>query len=509
MTQRRILAAILFSAVACVAAGGDVPAPLGALPSADAATSASSEQPVRLFPKMEWCDGEWTLRITGEQRLRYEERRDFSMNTETHPNSYSIGLMQTRMSFDLVNRSLIRVFLQVMDARQIGAREITDTNSSYFNIHQLFVDIVDHEASPLTLRVGSQEMDIGSRRLLESSSWSNLPTIFYGALAMYRSSLFDTDAFLVQPGNYTDPHQPSNVTGPPEPLNRVWLYGAHSTIKACAPGLLDLYYIGASDRDDDRTFPYASKTPQGVYGTASRHTVGARAYGPVWEREGCGTLRYDLEGAYQFGRLADEDISAYFAHADVSYEWDAPWKPKLTLLGNIASGDRNPNDGEINTFDPLYGTTHGPYGLIDFLRLQNMREIAVTATVNPTKKLKLYSGLHQFWLDSRTDSWYNTRGSSYAQDPTGQSGRDLGQEIDFTATYKLTANAEVEGGYAHFFDGRFADKNGRPDPANWLHGPVPAEVLTASTASRAGHGLPTAQEHRGTGVLARPSGAGS
>jgi hypothetical protein len=259
------------------------------------------------------------------------------------------------------------------------------------------------------------------------------------------------------------------VTGAPKPVNDLWFYGVYATMKACAPTLFDIYYLGNSDRDNYRDFPYTSKTPQGTYGTTTRNTAGARIYGPLWKNPDCGTLAYDLEGAYQFGNVADEDVRAYFLHADTSYEWATAWKPKLTLLGNVASGDRNPNDGEVNTFLPLYGSTHSPYGFIDFLRLQNMREIALTATVKPTSKLELYAGLHQFWLDSRTDAWYNSRGSALAQDKTGRSGRDLGQEIDFMAKYKLTANVDIEGGYAHFFDGNFADKNGRPDPADWLY----------------------------------------
>jgi hypothetical protein len=172
--------------LACAAAAALIPCPAAAeLPAptaiAEAPTTKSADQPVRLVPELIWCDGEWKLRVTGEQRLRYEDRRDFAMNETVHPNSYGIGLMQTRMSFDLVHESLLRLFLEVMDARQIGARDIVFNETSYFNVHQLYVDIGGGGASPVALRLGRQEMTLGSKRLVESSTWGNLPQLFDGA----------------------------------------------------------------------------------------------------------------------------------------------------------------------------------------------------------------------------------------------------------------------------------------------------------------------------------------
>ncbi len=251
------------------------------------------------------------------------------------------------------------------------------------------------------------------------------------------------------------------------------------------------YYIGASDRDDDRTFPYASKTPQGgrIRHREPAHRGGARLRAGVGAR-GLRHAAYDLEGAYQFGRLADEDISAS-SPTPMSATSGTPLETEVTLLGNIASGDRNPNDGEINTFDPLYGTTHAtvrPHRLpapAEHARDCRDRRPSIRRRSSSQYRACTSSGRFEDGLVVQYTRFLLRAGRHRPV------GRDLGQEIDFTATYKLTANAEVEGGYAHFFDGRFADKNGRSDPAELAGRGVPAELLTAFAARlRAGHGLP-------------------
>ncbi|MGB9690826.1 MAG: alginate export family protein, partial [Candidatus Sumerlaeaceae bacterium] len=136
------------------------------------------------------------------------------------------------------------------------------------------------------------------------------------------------------------------------------------------------------------------------------------------------------------------------------------------IEGNLASGDRRFGDGENNTFNPLFGSSHTPYGIIDFVRLQNLREVALNYSIEPTSKLKLQAEAHHYWLDSRTDAWFGGPG---LRDKTGQSGRDLGDELSLVAKYKLTKRVSLEGGFSHFFPGNFPRKAGKTDGANFFY----------------------------------------
>jgi hypothetical protein len=107
--------------------------------------------------------------------------------------------------------------------------------------------------------------------------------------------------------------------------------------------------------------------------------------------------------------------------------------------------------------------------MIDFTRLQNLREIALRGSIQPTDRLRLQASAHQFWLDSKTDAWYKSSGSEIARDTTGRSGRDIGNELDFKATYKMTRRTEFDLGAAFFFPGSYARKTGHPEKARLVY----------------------------------------
>lgn len=430
---------------------------------------APKDEKFRLFPPVTWgCDDEWKLLMGGEARLRLEDRRNFDMNERIGDND-KLALMRTRINFDLTYCSFMRAFLEIMDSRVWDST--TDIMAEdLWDVHQLYVDLRNPCCeSPWSLRLGRQEMSLGEKRLVESSNWSNLPRVWEGARLMYKDKMMDLNFLLLQTDIYEHVRGDEIVTGRLHPKNHEWFYGMYSTFHYLDPHEFDLYYLGLSDLDNERTFPSTVKSEEGVQGTTDRHTIGTRWRGPIWKQEECGVLGYGFESAYQFGHKSNDEIDAYMAHADLNYEWTHPWKPRVVLEGNLASGDKRYGDGESNTFNPLFGTTHAPYGIIDFVRLQNLRELALTGSIQPTPKLKLQAELHRFLLESDTDSWVNASGTSLGRDKTGRSGNVIGNEFDLIANYKWTKWLSTELGAAHFTAGDFARSVGRKDSADFLY----------------------------------------
>src|SRR5690606_22487629 len=134
-------------------------------------------------------------------------------------------------------------------------------------------------------------------------------------------------------------------------------------------------------------------------------------------------------------------------------EWNRQWKPTLGVVGTLASGDRDPGDGVAGRFSPLFGSSHSPYGIMDFVRAQNLRELAVVGSIQPTEKLTIEAEAHTYWLDSKTDSFPNGPGRGSLRDRSGGSGREIGQEVSLTAEYKLNKRTTLEAGAAHLFPG--------------------------------------------------------
>lgn len=486
-----------FSLVACLVAMTFVPALLPAAPciATQAMPAPDTQQCAPLLPALDlnylWvpegttdtehilppftagCNDDLKVQLGGSFMWRYEKRRNFDLNKAVDDDD-SLRFMRTFLDLDVVYRGMIRGYAQFIDARVGNARvEPSPFSINHWDIYQLYLELKESPESPFTLRLGRQLLPTVSEGRVWGKPpveyyWFNMLPVFDGAMLDYKTKDFDSYWFLLQP--LVPRSLNSAGVSVPDELKQIdqrWHYGTYNVYRGWAPHRFEFYFLGLRDNNDDRVFPPSYVSEDKTPGTLDRYTVGAFLRGPIRKWEGCGTLGYGLEGAFQWGHQSRDTIKAHMLHADINYEWEHPWKPKVSLLGNIGSGDRRPMDGEINTFDPLFGASHYGYGTMDLTRLSNLREVALTASVDPTKKLKITAGLHQFWLDSRTAPWLSPLGGNYGSDPTGKSGRDAGAEVDLTVAYQASKKLRFETGVGHFFAGRFAEKQGRGDNASF------------------------------------------
>jgi hypothetical protein len=81
---------------------------------------------------------------------------------------------------------------------------------------------------------------------------------------------------------------------------------------------------------------------------ACRRARGARP----WRTSG--PLDYNLEIVAQTGRFGDDDIRAWTIASDTGYRIEAAGSPRVGLRADITSGDRNPGDTRLGTFNPLF-----------------------------------------------------------------------------------------------------------------------------------------------------------
>jgi hypothetical protein len=153
-----------------------------------------------------------------------------------------------------------------------------------------------------------------------------------------------------------------------------------------------------------------------------------------------GKWKAQFEGALQQGKSTGRSHKAWFSNARVEF---AP--AKLTTLyveGNVASGGVTNNEQHL--FDPLYGTGHTPYGLLDVQGLRNMRHLEIGVQQQISKVLTGRLSFNGYGLYDPADGWYNNGGSINRRpggrliDTTGTSGRDVGQE--FNLAFAWTPN---------------------------------------------------------------------
>lgn len=186
-----------------------------------------------------------------------------------------------------------------------------------------------------------------------------------------------------------------------------------------------------------------------------RHTLGARGSLAI-----AGT-RFDVEGeaAYQFGSLGSADISAGMLAAQLGY-WVQGLRtsPRFFVGFDWASGDARAG-GDIATFDQLFPLGHAYFGVADLVARQNVIAASAGVSLRPLPALVTELAVHHFRRAGR-GAGLASAGGAPLRAPAPGASREIGEEIDLTAVYRLGPHTQLGGGYAHFFAGHFLRDTG-------------------------------------------------
>lgn len=75
---------------------------------------------------------------------------------------------------------------------------------------------------------------------------------------------------------------------------------------------------------------------------------------------------------------------------------------------------------------------------------------------DPTSWLSFDADYHTFLLNRTAGRWSSASGLTLGFDPSGSSGREIGQEFDFTLRFPYKEHLKFMAGYSLFLPGRFA-----------------------------------------------------
>ncbi len=379
------------------------------------------------------------LSIGGDLRERYEiyHDRDFG----TAPADHDGYLLQRYMLHaDLHLGEAFRVFAQLKACPVFDGEVDQDPNDKdELDLHQAFADLaVPLERGRLTLRAGRQELAYGSQRLVSVRDGPNVRRSFDLARAILEAGAWRADAFVgrpveVDPGFFDD-----------GAIDGESFWGLYSTGPVVDGLRADVYYLGL-DRHD-ATFDQGTKNEL-------RHSIGTRAFG---EFSG---LDYNFEALVQWGEFGSGEIRGWTVASDTGFTFeDLPLSPRIGLKANVQSGDRDPDDSSLETFNPLY--PRGKYfGETGTLGPVNLRDLHPTLRVHPTDRVTLDAGWVFYWRQSLDDGVYDN-GTNVLASGVGTSERRIGSEVSFTLDWSLGRHVSVGAAYGHFFDGPFLQEVG-------------------------------------------------
>ena len=378
------------------------------------------------------------LRLSGEYRIRAE---GYEGGAYTAGNNEGYLLSRFQLNMD-VRLSWFRVFAQAQDARVLGNDTIPSAfpYQDSFDLRQAFLELGNMEKGHFAVRAGRQELIFGDQRILGTANWLNTPRSFDAVRAVVNYGNVRVDAFsaaVVNPIEGTFDHSKAGNN----------LHGLYGSITHVLPGAtIEPYFfwhLGAGLR-----------TEEGLAARRSTKTLAVRI-----ARKPQDKLDYEAHLLRQYGSIGSDSVSAYAMNFDLGYTWSkARLHPRIYADYAYASGDKNPLDGKINTFDQIYPSNHGLYGIVDLVGWQNLRDLKVGVELKPIKKLTIATVFHDLNLANSRDALYNGVGNAVVRNAAGTAGSHIGREWEGTGAFPITKYLMSGIGYGHLFPGDFIKK---------------------------------------------------
>jgi hypothetical protein len=333
-----------------------------------------------------------------------------------------------------------RVFVQLKsgleDFRAGGPRPIDEKRLDF---EAAFLEVGNtHKKNWGVLRIGRQELNYGSGRLVSVREGPNVRQSFDGVKIRSRAGAWNVDAWAVRP----DLDKFGFFDNAPDHKTAFWGVYASRPLKRGVG--YDLYYLGLDRKN--ATFER---------GTAAelRHTVGARLWRPIaTEVPG---VDFDYEGVVQFGTFGSDDVRAWTFASDTGYSLTTvPLRPRFSIKADISSGD-NPGSHTLGTFNPIYpignyfgvlaDTGPGPVNFIDVHpRIQTQLPHGISISTDIVAQ----------WRENVNDGVYAVPGFLLVP-ANGSRARFVGYRPGAEVRWQINRHAYLQADYGIFYAGQF------------------------------------------------------
>jgi len=373
--------------------------------------------------------------IGGEARYEYVDftNEDWGRQNVGHNNFL---LQRYDAHLDVHFGSSLRVFAQLRSALQDGSiTGSSPVDEDHLNIQNLFLDgvVFHNQDKEVTLRIGRQEINYGSGRLISVGEGPNARLYFTGAKVMYKSTRILADTFMMMADTI---YEGSFDNKPTKQAN---LWGGYATLIIPHHGNLDLYYIGIRRNNAE----FEEGTAKEV-----RHTAGFR----FWKNGG--GFIYNLEAAYQFGSFGSGHINAWTASIDAGYSFEnTRFTPTIGLRNDYISGDKQAGDGNLQTFNPIY-PRGGYFGFSPQVGPVNLIDIHPYGTLDLLPGLKFQADVVFNFRYSLNDGVYRPSGN-FNLPGSGSHNRYIGTAYLANFSYAVNNYVSLTSGVQYFKTGAF------------------------------------------------------
>lgn len=331
--------------------------------------------------------------------------------------------------------SQVRVFAQLKHGFTVGRngpRNILDDD--VLDFHQLFVSL---KVNNSTIEIGRQELKYGSRRLISVREGTNIRQSFDGVRWKYEKKNHKVDLLA-----YAYNPQQTEFFDNEVNLDRL-IWGAYWVVNLPQFENLnfDIYYLGVRNREtrfeegNDREL---------------RHSLGIRHWGTKQN------FHFNNEAIFQFGSFGNGNISAWTISTDISYKLPGSHNKKIGLKAEIISGDNDPSDGDLQTFNALY-PRGGYFGLLAVIGPANLIDVHPSFKMSLNDRWNLSLDWDFFWRHRLSDGIYFPSGRlNLASDSSNE--RFIGHQPGVQLSYVANRFLELEASCFLFIAGDHIDQ---------------------------------------------------
>lgn len=379
------------------------------------------------------------LSLGGEFRPRWEhtDNKNWSSFPTADEDFYSQRIM---FHTDLHLGKYVRIFSQLTHGF-VSLDEPVYVQSDKLDLHQAFVEfIIPIKMTKLKLRVGRQELLLGSGRLMAFRDGPNSRRSFDMARVMFDGKGYNSNLFFGREVKVPDGFFDNNSANAPY----TWGLGLTADTKKIL-GNTSVYYIGF----DAKLIKYND----GI-NPETRHTIGMRRFGNLGK-----LFKYNTELNYQFGKFGYKNISAFSIEGDWHYNLiNTKFKPDFGVKLDYVSGDKNQGDDKLGTFNPYFNNP-AYFGLITQVAAMNLFDIHPSIKLQLSEKFSATAEADFYWRAQWNDGLY-AGSKALLRASNNSRSRWIGWQSGLKLEYGINRYLKLSNETYYFVAGDFVKETG-------------------------------------------------